>query len=63
MEVEFTGKEFVGSCKLCKYMKSNTLADILRVLKNPTDKDRVFLDEDIRKRALVSLEAMFNYSN
>ncbi|MCK5216098.1 MAG: quinolinate synthase NadA [Candidatus Omnitrophica bacterium] len=62
MEVEFAGKEFVGSCRLCKYMKSNTLSDILRVLKNPTDKDRVLLDENIRKRALTSLEAMFAYT-
>jgi quinolinate synthase len=43
-------------------MKSNTLEDILRVLKDPLPKDRVVFDEDIRLRALKSIEAMFRYA-
>ena len=33
LQVEFPDKKLVGSCTMCKYMKSNTLQDILRVLK------------------------------
>lgn len=32
-ETEYSGKRTVGSCALYEHMKSNTLADILRVLK------------------------------
>ena len=62
LQVEFPDKRLVGSCTLCRYMKSNTLEDILRVLKAPTLRDRVIIDEDVRKRALKSLEAMFYYT-
>ena len=62
LQVEYPEKKLVGSCRLCKYMKSNSLEDILRVLKNPTDRDRVMLDETLRKNALKSIEAMFFYT-
>jgi quinolinate synthase len=62
LQVEFPTKRLVGSCTLCRYMKSNTLEDILRVLKNPGDRDRVILDENVRKRAQRCIEAMFLYS-
>jgi quinolinate synthase len=62
LQSEFPDKQLVGSCTMCKYMKSNTLADILRALKNPTARDRVVFDEDVRLRALKSLEAMFKYA-
>jgi quinolinate synthase len=63
LQVEMPHKRLVGSCTLCKYMKSNTLSDILRVLKNPTDRDRVVLDETIRLKALKCIEAMFRYAS
>lgn len=62
LQVEFPNKKFVGSCTMCRYMKSNTLNNILRVLKNPSDKERVHFSEDVRRRALKSLEAMFEYN-
>ena len=62
LQSEFPDKKLVGSCTMCKYMKSNSLENILRVLKSPTDRDRVVFDEDIRLRALKSLEAMFKYA-
>jgi quinolinate synthase len=62
LQSEFPDKKLVGSCTMCRYMKSNTLEDILRVLKNPMPKDRVEFDEDVRLRALKSLEAMFYYT-
>ncbi len=62
LQSEFPDKELVGSCTLCKYMKSNALEDILRVLQAPQDSDRILIDEDVRQRALKSLEAMFQYA-
>lgn len=61
LESEFPTKKLVGSCTMCKYMKSNTLENILRVLKDPQPRDRVEISEDVRVRALKSLEAMFQY--
>jgi quinolinate synthase len=62
LQSEFPDKQLVGSCTMCKFMKSNTLDDILRVLKNPLPKDRVTLDEPTRLRALKTIEAMFRYA-
>lgn len=62
LEVEFPNKKLVGSCTLCKYMKSNTLQDILRVFKNPTSRDRVILDPKVRDRAYQTIQAMFRYA-
>lgn len=61
LQVEMPGKKFVGTCSLCKYMKSNTLADIRRVLSHPEDKDRIIIPDDIRTRARGCIEAMFSY--
>jgi len=62
LQVEFPDKKLVGSCTLCRYMKSNTLGDILRVLKKPTNRDRVVIDEGIRARAKTCIDAMFHYT-
>ncbi|OGW95958.1 MAG: quinolinate synthase [Omnitrophica WOR_2 bacterium GWC2_45_7] len=62
LQAEFPDKKLVGTCTLCRYMKSNTLQDILRVLKNPTDNDRVYIDEDIRLKAAQCIQAMFHYT-
>jgi len=62
LNIEFPDKRIVGMCTFCKYMKSNTLDDIIRVLKNPQDRDIVRVDDQIRERALTSLEAMFKYT-
>jgi quinolinate synthase len=61
LQSEFPHKKLVGTCTLCKYMKSNTLEDILRVLKNPQPRDRVVFDEAIRLKARRTIEAMFFY--
>lgn len=62
LQSEFPDKKLVGSCTTCRYMKSNTLQDILRVLKNPLPHDRVIISEQVRLKALKSLEAMFHYT-
>ena len=62
LQSEFPTKQLVGSCTMCKYMKSNTLGNILRTLKAPLPKDRVILDEPTRLKALKTIEAMFRYA-
>ncbi|MBI5023864.1 MAG: quinolinate synthase NadA [Candidatus Omnitrophica bacterium] len=62
LQKEFPDKKLVGTCTLCRYMKSNTLEDILRVLKNPAPRDRVVLDETVRPKAAKCIEAMFHYT-
>lgn len=63
LQVEFPEKKLIGSCTMCKYMKSNTLENILRVMKHPTDRDRVVLDPDVRMRAYRTIEAMFRLNH
>ncbi len=62
LQSEFPDKNLVGSCTLCKYMKSNTLEGILQTLKAPTSLQRVHIEEPVRLRALKSLDAMFEYT-
>ncbi len=62
LEVEMPNKKLVGSCRLCKYMKSNTLEDILRVLTKPTPQDQVNISPDILSKALKTVKAMFLYT-
>lgn len=62
LQKEFPDKHLVGSCTMCRYMKSNRLEDILRCLKNPAQRDHVQIPEEIRQRALKCIEAMFHYA-
>lgn len=62
LEAEHPTKKFVGACTLCKYMKSNSLEGILRVLVKPRPEDRVEIAEDVRQRALQCINAMFQYA-
>ncbi|MBF0593992.1 MAG: quinolinate synthase NadA [Candidatus Omnitrophica bacterium] len=63
LQSEFPDKDLVGSCTLCKYMKSNALEDVLEALKAPRPSQIVTIDEPVRLKALKSLEAMFQYSS
>ncbi|MBN2402698.1 MAG: quinolinate synthase NadA [Spirochaetes bacterium] len=62
IQVEMPQKKIIDLCNMCKYMKSNTLENVLRVLQNPSEKDKIKISEDIQKMALVCVEAMFKYS-
>ncbi|MBP9855057.1 MAG: quinolinate synthase NadA [Candidatus Omnitrophica bacterium] len=62
LQVELPQKRIVGSCTLCRYMKSNTLQDIKRVLTAPTERDHVKIDPAIMDRARACIEAMFKYN-
>ncbi|MBN8218752.1 MAG: quinolinate synthase NadA [Spirochaetes bacterium] len=62
LEVEVPRAKFVGSCTLCKYMKANTLSDVLRVLKSPRPQDAISIEEGVRLRAKKCIDAMFDYA-
>ncbi len=59
LEVENPGKHFVGGCRLCPYMKLNSLEKIRDVLASPRPHQIVDLPEDLRRRAARCIERMF----
>ena len=59
LEVEEPGKNFVGGCRLCPYMKLNSLEKIRDVLAAPRPHQVVTLDDDLRRRAARCIERMF----
>ena len=61
IQIEMPQKKIVGLCNMCKYMKSNTLEDILRVLKNPEEKDKIKIDQAVQQKARACVETMFKY--
>lgn len=62
LQAELPNHTFIGSCSMCKYMKSNSLTGILNTLRNPDQADEVIIQEDTRVKALKSIEAMFQYA-
>ena len=63
LQVTTPNKKFVGSCTQCKYMKANSLSDILIALKSPQPYQVIDLDNEIRKDALKCIEQMFHYAD
>lgn len=62
MHYEHPDMDFIGSCSMCKYMKSNSLENILETLRHPEKADRIELDESIRIAAKKCIDAMFHYA-
>ncbi|MBN2087349.1 quinolinate synthase NadA [Candidatus Peregrinibacteria bacterium] len=58
VKTEFIGKEVLGSCILCPYMKQITLEDVLTCLKSPSSEQIIDLPEDVIKRAKKSIDKM-----
>ena len=63
LQSEFPEKTFAGSCTLCKYMKSNSLEDILNVLENPSPHSTIEIDPETQRRALNCVNQMFRYAD
>lgn len=59
LQVEDPEKHFIGGCRLCPYMKLNSLQNVRQALADPRPDQIVELDEAVRVRALRSLERMF----
>ena len=63
LQSENVKKNFVGSCTMCKYMKSNSLDSILEALKAPNKNNIIEINQTVRKNALKCVEEMFNHTN
>jgi quinolinate synthase len=62
LESEDSSKKFVGTCTMCKYMKSNSLDDIIRVLTVPDNEDIIQIDDLTSQKALKCIDNMFFYA-
>lgn len=62
LQVESPEKEFIGGCRLCPYMKLNSLEKVRDALRAPRPDQIVTLDEDMRRRAARCIERMFELS-
>jgi quinolinate synthase len=59
LEVEAPDKHFIGGCRLCPYMKLNSLEKIRDAIAAPRADQIVTLDEGLRLRAERCIERMF----
>lgn len=59
LQVEDPAKRFIGGCRLCPYMKLNSLEKVRDALRHPRPDQIITLDEDLRRRAARSIERMF----
>ncbi len=62
LEVEAPEKNFIGGCRLCPYMKLNSLEKVRDALAHPRPDQIVTLDENLRLRAARCIEKMFELS-
>ena len=61
-QAEMPGKTFIGPCFECKYMKSNTLEEVRRVLVHPEPEDIIEIPPGVRAGALRCIDNMFKYA-
>jgi quinolinate synthase len=59
LQVESPEKSFIGGCRLCPYMKMNTLEKVRDALLAPRPDQIITLDEDLRQRAARCIDRMF----
>lgn len=59
LQVEDPEKRFIGGCRLCPYMKLNSLEKVRDALAAPRSDQIVTLDEDLRRRAARCIDRMF----
>jgi quinolinate synthase len=59
LQVEEPEKRFIGGCRLCPYMKLNSLEKVRDALAAPRPEQVVTLDEEVRRRARGCLDRMF----
>ena len=57
LQVEHPDLKIVGSCMMCRYMKSNSLEEILNSLKTP--RHVIEIAPSVQERALACVDAMF----
>ena len=52
----------IGTCVMCRHMKTTLLEDILQALREPSDEQIIELDKEVIERAKLSLDEMFRYA-
>ena len=60
LQVEAPEKRFIGGCRLCPYMKLNSLEKVRDALLAPRPDQIITLDETLRGRAARAIERMFD---
>jgi quinolinate synthase len=64
LQVEAPEKAFIGGCRLCPYMKLNTLEKLRDTLTgDPRPEHLITIDEDVRVRAARSIHRMFEMTS
>ena len=63
LQVEHPHLKLVGSCSMCRYMRSNSLELIYQALKDPLPSQVIEIDPEIQTGALRCIEAMFTLAN
>ena len=63
LEVENTQKNFIGGCRLCPYMKLNSLEKVRDALLAPRPDQIITLDENLRQRAARCIDRMFELTS
>ena len=63
LAVEDPEKNFIGGCRLCPYMKMNSLVKIRDALKAPKPEQIITLDDELSKRAAHCIERMFELAD
>jgi quinolinate synthase len=59
LQVESPETNFIGGCRMCPYMKMNTLEKVRDALRAPRPDQIITLDEDLRRRAARCIDRMF----
>jgi len=62
LQSELPNRRFIGSCNMCKYMKSNSLENILQTLKEPEKAKEIKLNTDVLAAAKRCIDNMFKYA-
>jgi len=62
LQSEEPARRFIGGCRLCPYMKLNSLEKLRDLLRAPRPDQIVEVPEDVRRRAARCLDRMFELS-
>jgi quinolinate synthase len=62
LQAEEPARRFIGGCRLCPYMKLNSLEKLRDLLRAPRPDQIVEVPEDVRRRAARCLDRMFELS-
>lgn len=62
LQAEYTHLKLVGTCVMCRYMKSNQLVNLLKALKDPLPSQIISIESHVQRDALRCIEAMFAFS-